>query len=350
MKTINMLSSADKVKGQGVGSAYLEQVRLIEESFPRDFSVSRNKFKFCDIMHYHTLDFFYLLSVPFAKLKGCPTVGYVHFLPETIEESIKLPPVIKQFFYAYMIFFYKSMDRLVTVNPCFIPRLEKYGIPKEKITYIPNFVSEENFHPLPEARKVELREKYGLDKDKFTVLCAGQLQKRKGVFDFIKTAESMPQMQFVWAGGFSFGPMMDGYSEIKKIVDDPPSNVKFLGIVPREDMNEIYNLADVMFLPSFEELFPMTVLESMSCNVPILLRDLELYEDILFDFYLKGHNVDEFITLLEQLSTDKEFYNDSKQKSREGSAFYSRRHVANMWKSFYNGLESHARKKVITAK
>ena len=32
MRTINMLSSADKVKGQGVGSAYLEQVRLVEDN------------------------------------------------------------------------------------------------------------------------------------------------------------------------------------------------------------------------------------------------------------------------------------------------------------------------------
>lgn len=349
MKTINMLSSADKIKGQGVGSAYLEQVRLIEESFPREFKVCRNKFKFCDIMHYHTLDFLYLLSVPFAKLKGC-TVGYVHFLPETMEDSLRLPPVIKQFFYAYMIFFYKSMDRLVTVNPCFIPKLEKYGIPKERITYIPNFVSEENFYPMSETHKTKLRERYGLDKDKFTVLCAGQLQKRKGVFDFIKIAKDMPDMQFVWAGGFSFGPMMEGYSEIKKIVDNPPDNVKFLGIVPRENMNEIYNLADVMFLPSFDELFPMTVLESMNCNVPILLRDLELYEDILFDFYLKGHNVDEFKTLLKRLNSDKVFYDDCREKSREGSVFYSRKHVASMWKSFYNGLESHVHKKTFAVK
>ncbi|MGK0467679.1 MAG: 1,2-diacylglycerol-3-alpha-glucose alpha-1,2-galactosyltransferase, partial [Clostridium sp.] len=29
MPMINMLSSADKVKGQGVGSAYLEQVNLV---------------------------------------------------------------------------------------------------------------------------------------------------------------------------------------------------------------------------------------------------------------------------------------------------------------------------------
>lgn len=345
MKTINMLSSADKVKGQGVGSAYLEQVQLIEGAFPDEFTVYRNKFKLCDIMHYHTVDFKHFLTLPFAKCRGC-TVGYVHFLPETIEESIKLPPLAKKVFYAYLIQFYKSMDRLVTVNPCFIARLQSYGISPDRVTYIPNFVSETRFHRLPEERKAELREKYGVDKKRFVVLCAGQLQMRKGIFDFLKVAESLPDMQFVWAGGFSFGKITDGYDEIRKVVNNPPHNVRFLGIIPRENMNEVYNLADVMFLPSFEELFPMTILESMNCGVPILLRDLELYEDILFDFYLKGHDLEDFKTHLKQLSMDPSFYECYSRKSHQGSVFYSREHVASMWKNFYNSLEFKSPKKL----
>ena len=36
---INMLSSADKVEGQGVGSAYLEQVNLVKEGADDLFTV-----------------------------------------------------------------------------------------------------------------------------------------------------------------------------------------------------------------------------------------------------------------------------------------------------------------------
>ena len=83
--------------------------------------------------------------------------------------------------------------------------------------------------------------------------------------DFIEAAKKMPDCMFIWAGGFSFGRISDGYEEIKKMMKHLPSNVRFLGIVDREKMNEIYNMADVMFLPSYEELFPMTILESMNC-------------------------------------------------------------------------------------
>ena len=40
-------------------------------------------------------------------------------------------------------------------------------------------------------------------------------------------------------------------------------------------------------LPSYEELFPMCILEAMCVNLPVLTRDLDIYNGILFDFYLR---------------------------------------------------------------
>jgi len=335
MITINMLSKADSVKGQGVLSAHDEQVDLIKEM--SNYSVSENKFKCCDIMHYHTINFQYLLTIPFAKLRG-KAVGYVHFLPETLEGSLKLQPIIKRAFYRYVISFYKAMDYLVVVNPYFIDVLEQYGIDREKITYIPNFVSSKQFYPVEKSQKPELRSQYNLKQDAFTVLCVGQLQTRKGVVDFIEVAKKLPNMQFIWAGDIVFGKISNGYEEIKKVLQNPPENVKFLGLIEREKMNELYNLADVMFLPSYEELFPMTVLEAMNCRIPILLRDIELYKNILFDFYLKGKTNDEFSDVLKKLESDKNYYQESAESSWKGHEFYSKDHVAMMWDEFYSEI------------
>lgn len=95
----------------------------------------------------------------------------------------------------------------------------------------------------------------------------------------------MPDIEFVWAGGAVFGKMSEGYDEIMNIINgNLPSNVKFLGLIDRDDMNEVYNMADVMFLPSYEELFPMSILEAMCVNIPILTRDLDIYNGILLIF------------------------------------------------------------------
>jgi len=334
MPTINMLSSADKVKGQGVGSAYLEQVNLVQNGLDKEYKVVINKIARTEIMHYHTIDFKHYLSVPFAKRKGA-TVGYVHFLPETIEGSIKLPNLIKKIFYKYIINFYNSMDYLVTVNPNFITRLEAYNIDRKKITYIPNFVSTEKFYNLSTEDKYIAKEKLKIAKDAFVVLGVGQIQTRKGVIDFIDIAKKLPEVQFIWAGGFSFGNITDGYKELKNEIEHAPKNILFTGIVERDLMNDIYNVSDVLFMPSYNELFPMSILEAMNTYTPILLRDLELYEDILFDYYLKEHDNEGFIKAIERLKNDSNYYDEAKEKAIRGHKFYSRENVLAMWENFY---------------
>lgn len=142
-------------------------------------------------------------------------------------------------------------------------------------------------------------------------------------------------MTFVWAGGFSFGKITDGYEALKKIVDNPPSNVKFIGIVDRSLMNDVYNMASVLFMPSYNELFPMSILEAMNCQVPMLLRDIEIYESILGGYYLKADNNKGFSDHLRTLALDELAYKKAVKQSMEGSVFYSKEHVLSMWQGFY---------------
>ena len=334
---IQMRSRADTVKGQGVSSATEEAIRLVSRGLQEEFRVCVNQHGKSDVVHFHTVNLGYFLSIPFLK-GNHQLVGSVHFLPETLETSVRLPKIFKQVFYWYLLCFYRQMDFLVTVNPEFIGRLENYGVDPNKIRYIPNFVSDTDFYPVSPKQKRELRRKYHLQPDRFTVVSVGQLQTRKGVFDFLRVAKELPQIQFVWAGGFSFGRISDGYDQLKKEIASPPDNVLFLGIVDREKMNEIYNLGDVMFLPSYEELFPMTILEAMNCNLPILVRDLPLYQPILFDFYLQGHDTDAFVNILTRLRDDSEYFKQAAARSWKGHLFYNSQHVLSMWRQFYSDV------------
>ena len=164
---------------------------------------------------------------------------------------------------------------------------------------------------------------------------AGQVQTRKGVFDFVEVAKALPQFQFVWAGGFSFGPITDGYEELKKLQKNPPKNVHFIGMIPREKMVDLYNMADVLFMPSYNELFPMTILEAVNMSVPLVLRDLELYEEILFDHYLRANDNKTFAQLIQNLDDHKDQYEQAQRDSQQISEYYSRDHVLTMWREFY---------------
>ena len=170
------------------------------------------------------------------------------------------------------------------------------------------------------------------------VLGCGQVQTRKGVLDFIEAAKRNPDKCFVWAGGFSFGKITDGYKELKAIMDNPPENVKFIGMIPRSKMNEVFNISDMLFMPSLSELFPMSILEAANCEKPVLLRDLDLYEEILFKdkgCYSFGNNFEEFDQQIKRIADDKSYYDELSKGSLFISNFYNKDYVKNIWREYY---------------
>ena len=331
---INMLSSSEKVAGQGVSGAYRELVHLLQRDAKEELIVTENLPIEADITHFHTIDFPYYLST-FQKKRSGRKIGYVHFLPDTLEGSLKIPFFLKGIVKRYVFSFYNRMEHLVVVNPMFIEDLVAAGIPREKVTYIPNFVNKEKWHPLPKEEVLRLREDLGLDQHQFIVVGAGQVQKRKGIDDFIRLAEELPQVTFIWAGGFSFGGMTDGYEKYKKMMENPPKNLLFPGIVTPERMRELYSLADIFLLPSYNELFPMTILEAASCDAPIMLRDLDLYKVILEGNYHATADKDEMKQSILEYQKNPDSLKELKEKAKKISREYSEEHLLQIWLEFY---------------
>ena len=328
---INMLSDAESVKGQGVGSAYREQVTLIQE-MKDDFEVELNsKSSKFDIYHLHTVNIPYRLRMTKKHLN----IMYVHFIPED-NGSLKLPKIAEWIFNKHVEAVYRKADELVVVNPCFAKDLVAMNIPSEKITYIPNFVDHEKFSPLERDKIIELKDKYKIPQNRFVVLGCGQIQTRKGFDDFVECARENPEMTFVWAGGFSFGRFMHGYKKYKKLLKNLPQNMIHLQIIERQYMNEVFNICDVVFMPSFMELFPMTILEGCNVHKPFLVRNLDLYKPILFSKYCVGNNVKEFNDELRKLMHDVTYYKSRQDDAIYISNFYNKETVKKLWNDYYH--------------
>lgn len=328
---INVLSKADSVPAQGVGSAFVEQVRLIKQSNLLDVEINSKKKDF-DLIHIHSVNLPYFFKM--KRYKG-RNIVYVHFIPSRNDGSIRLPKLIGWIFNKYVNAFYKRASNLVVVNPCFIDPLLELGIAKEKITYVPNYVDSSEFFKKSDKEVLDMRKKYEISPDEFVVLGVGQIQTRKGIDDFIETAKLNPDMKFIWAGGFSFGRITHGYKKYKKIMQNPPKNVKFLGILDRKSMNDIYNISNCLFMPSYCELFPMAILEASRIGVPILLRDLDLYSPILFDYYLKGKDPKSFSEELQKLEKDKDVFASYSSKSSNISKYYNKDNILKIWETYY---------------
>ncbi|PWJ86110.1 1,2-diacylglycerol-3-alpha-glucose alpha-1,2-galactosyltransferase [Oceanotoga teriensis] len=334
MIRLNISSISDKVKGQGVDSAFKDQASMLKKSKILEVSINSEEIK--DICHIHTLDLKNFFLMKKYKRKNKKVVVSAHMVPDSIEDSLNIPKLFKKIFYKYMINFYKTADKCVVVNSYYKEELIKLGVKKENVLFIPNIANKDLFYNM--KIKNQLRKKYNIEDSKFVVVGSGQVQKRKGIDDFVKTAEVNNNMLFIWVGGFSFGKITSGYEKYKAIYDNPPKNVIFTGIVDRNTVVDYLNLSDVFFLPSYQELFPMSLLEASNCDMPLLLRDIELYKEILYDKYLKGNSYEEFSNILKELNENEDFYNSALNKSIELSEIYSEKNVIKQWENLYESL------------
>ena len=332
---INMLSFADKVEGQGVGSAYTELIVLLRKKAYKELDIKVNKGLSFDVMHLHTIDPIGFMKQKLSKGKS---LTYVHFMPNTLEGAVKLPKPCLKTYEWWVKKVYMSSDYLVTVNPVIKNKLVDMGYPGERIFYIPNFVSNKKFYPMKKNDIKRNLKKYGYKEEDFIAVGVGQLHNGKGIMDFVKCAEMNPDIEFIWVGGFPFGKLMDGYENIKKIYDNPPKNLRFTGIIPRREVNNFYNISDVFFFPSFVETFALVAIEAANTHKPLLLRDIPEYKEIYLNRYLKGNSVEDFCKHLRTLKEDDALYKKYKKYSKYVAKSFNEDSICDMWINLYKEI------------
>jgi glycosyltransferase involved in cell wall biosynthesis len=103
----------------------------------------------------------------------------------------------------------------------------------------------------------------------FTYLLAANLSARKGVAEFLdalsEVRKSNPDVRAILAGG---GDVQHYKAEAHRL--NLASIVTFTGWVGREQMTGLFNEADCLVLPSYDEGLPMTILESLSAGTPVI--------------------------------------------------------------------------------
>ncbi|MGI2178558.1 glycosyltransferase family 4 protein [Shewanella frigidimarina] len=109
--------------------------------------------------------------------------------------------------------------------------------------------------------------------DFFNFVFLGRLGKRKGVGDLIlafsKVIELYPNARLFLGGDGDidkFNNMSNNLGLENKVI--------FLGWISGDAKLDILNKADSFVLPSYNEGFPMGILEAMSCNIPVIASNV----------------------------------------------------------------------------
>ncbi len=137
-----------------------------------------------------------------------------------------------------------------------------------KSVVIPNFIEKESI----------LEKKKNINKgDLLNIIFVGRRIRAKGYYDLIKLAKNLENKKI------HFNIVGEGKSEpdVSRL-----DNISLLGSVPNNEILAQYDKNHILLLPSYTEVFPMTILEAMARGLVILSSDFPGIREII----KKGRN------------------------------------------------------------
>ena len=249
--------------------------RLFLKEFAKFFEEINEKEKF-DVIHSLSPIVLSLIKkrgyheyIPIViTLQGTTSINELKNLIKSLslKSFLLIPFLLKDHFLDAPLIF-KNSDKIITVNTILNESVKKqYKVPDEKLAMIPNGIDTEKFKP--NLNISELKRKYGINDEK-VILCAGNLNKYKGIQYVIRIFSSLKDSNmalFIVGTG-------DYLSELKKLSEklNISNNIIFTGKVPNQELPKYYNLADVFVMPTMLlEGLPLVVLEAMACGKPVI--------------------------------------------------------------------------------
>jgi len=150
--------------------------------------------------------------------------------------------------------------------------LEKIGIARDRLIYIPNGVDIRQFRPSPDKKL--LRKKFGIPEDDIVLLSVGRLTPAKQPHTMIEVfshlEKELGDVTLCIAGK---GEMFEETKDLAKGMG--LCKVLFLGYVDHDqDLPDLYACADYYLMTSKYEGLPLTLLEAMASGLPCIVSDI----------------------------------------------------------------------------
>lgn len=280
-----------------------------------------------DLDHFHTFGPFSL----FLNLKeNRPSVLTAHSTPRANVGNVLLSEDFWRKVYRKI---YNKFDHIIAVSETSKKELIDIGI-NRNISVIYNGVDRGKFYFDEKARQ-EIRERYGLDEEDLVAINVGQKTVRKGIFDFISMAKKHPDIKFLWVGGMPYSGFSQSYREIKRAVSQKYHNLILPGYV--EDLNAHYSAADFMLNPTNFETFGLTILEAMSVGLPVIMKDVEVFQELYSHSGMICKNKREMDSYMESLK-DENYRKTMEKKSHETAEYFSIAKIAQQHIDLYRRI------------
>ena len=200
--------------------------------------------------------------------------------------------------------------------------LHHFGVRQEELFTAPNAVDSAFFARAADSSRQRpgLRRELGLPDRYF--LFSGRLVTEKGIFDLLTAYAKLDgglrdKMGLVFAGD---GAEKNKLMQLAKKVS--PGTVLYPGFQQRENLAQLYALADALILPTHSDPWGLVVNEGMVCGLPIIASDVagcvaDLVHDGVNGFVVPPRDCDRLAFAMTALANDQELVQVMGDRSRE---------------------------------
>ncbi|TFF90185.1 MAG: glycosyltransferase family 1 protein, partial [Promethearchaeota archaeon] len=244
-----------------------------------------HSYKNYDLIHAHSYIFLTSFQAAlYRRLKKFPFILHLHGGIETpvhmghnLWEKMQL--IFKDYVYDKIIgqIIFNSADKIISVSKMDLKRIQRlYKVPRKKCIYIPNGVNTQKFR-----NKSNLQKKY--------ITFIGRLSYIKGFDRFLKLAEK------IYEKDKNIEFLIIGDGPLNKLLKNSTKNIPITHFpsYPYSMIEDIYNMSKCLVITSRFEGLPTTVLESLSCETPVITFDVgsisELVKPNINGFYIDIH-------------------------------------------------------------
>ncbi|MFL5779409.1 MAG: glycosyltransferase [Chloroflexota bacterium] len=179
----------------------------------------------------------------------------------------------------------RDVDGVVAISEALAAELVARGIPRTKITVVPNGIDPDALQPAP--RDAALRARLGLD-DRLVVGYLGNLDHWREGIDVLLAAlaqlhaRGRTDIAVLVVGDGTRRPSME--EEARRL--GLTSSVRFTGRVPHAEVGRYYGQMDVFTNPRVDErasrlITPLKPYEAMALGIPVLVSDLPALREIV---------------------------------------------------------------------
>lgn len=274
------------IEKSGVGRAIYHQKKALERQGVQVVDRKED----ADVIHINTIFPGSVSMAMWAKRHGKAVVFHAHSTKEDFSNSYVGSNQFAGAFGKWITFCYQLGDNIITPSRYSKQLLRTYGI-KKPVHVISNGIDTSYYQRLSMDRS-KFREKYGYkDSDKI-IMSVGLWIERKGILDFVELAKRMPEYQFIWFGQSDLRTVP---AKVRESVETKLPNLHFAGYVGKEELRQAYAACDLFLFPSYEETEGIVVLEALAMKIPVLLRDIPVYDGWIhngFSAYMAEDNED----------------------------------------------------------